>query len=167
MEAASDRYILPPTIGTIHSLGVFTGAAVTPSRLVRDQLQAVRDWAAGAAGLPSMYALGDGIIYFDTTVPAATVFEMSFDAQTPDRLEDAVDSPCIAMIFHQQAVLAGAKAYCALEYLHDDEKAARNRAAFERHMIRLQDKDDALRNELAGPGIVPDCSLFIAAHGRA
>jgi hypothetical protein len=51
-------------------------------------------------------------------------FELIFQAKCPDLLEDAVESPPVTLGLHQQAVLAGAKALVALEYLHDDDKAA-------------------------------------------
>jgi hypothetical protein len=67
---------------------------------------------------------------------------------------------------HQQAVLAGAKALVALEFLHDDDKASRNNAAFENHIRRMEDKDDQLRGDDRGGTIQPVTALQDAAFGR-
>jgi hypothetical protein len=66
---------------------------------------------------------------------------------------------------HQQAVLAGAKALIALEFLHDDDKAARNSAAFEKHIGRMEDRDDQLRGDDSGGTIQPNTALYDAAYG--
>lgn len=166
IEAAASTFDLLPTVGAVHSLAVLYGANNAPDRLIRAQLQDVRFEAPGSAGVPTAYAISDRAVFLDTVAPAGTKFEMIFDAQTPPRLEDAVDSPSITMILHQQPVLAAAKAFVALEYLHDEEKAARARKAFDFHMDRLRDRDDQQRTDLGGGSIVPDDALSIAAHGR-
>lgn len=167
LDTAASSFDLLSTIGVIHSLAVLAGAGQAPERLVRAQLQDIRFESANSPGIPAAYAISDRTVHLDSIAPAGTTFEIIFDAQTPPRLEDAVDSPSVTMILHQQAVLAGAKADVALEYLHDDEKAERNRKAFDLHLGRMIDRDDQQRAELGGGSIVPDQGLFIAAHGRS
>lgn len=163
---AAQTLDLLPIVGVIHSLAVFPGVNAGPDRLCRDTLQAVRRDGANSPGIPSAYALSDRTLHFDTIVPAGTKFEMIFDAGTPERFEDAVGSPSITMELHQQAVLANAKHLVALEYLKNEAEAARQRAAYDRHLGRMADRDDMQRSELGGGSIVPDDSLYIAAHGR-
>lgn len=166
LDAAASSFDLLPTVGAVHSLAVLYGVSDAPDRLIRAQLQDVRFESPGSAGTPTAYALSDRTVHLDTVAPQGTTFEMVFDAQTPPQMEDAVDSPSVTMILHQQAVIAGAKAYIALEYLQDEAKAMRNRKAFELHLDRMRDRDDQQRVELGGGSIVPDDALFIAAHGR-
>ena len=145
---------------------MFVGQANRPERLQRTQIDVVRNMAPASPGVPSLYALTDGVLHFDTIVPAGTVFEMIFDAACPERLEDAINLQQATLAINQEAVLAGAKAFCATEYLHDDDKAARNRAAFERHLNRMIDRDDKRRSDMTSSTIFPNDELFIAAHGR-
>lgn len=165
VDQATDRVDLLPLMGFINSVAT-RGEGTDYCRLTRAPLQAVRESSISSPGKPSAYAISERSMYFDTIVPAGTVLEIHYDVHTPERLEDAVGSPVITMTLHQQAVLSNAKAFVCLEFLHDEEKAARNRAAYERHIARLIDRDDAQRVELGGGSIVPDDSLYLAAHGR-
>jgi hypothetical protein len=126
----------------------------------------LREFVGAAVCFPVLYALGNGVAFFDSIAPAGTVFEMLFQAKCPDVLEDCVESPPVTLGLHQQAVLAGAKALIALEFLHDDDKASRNNAAFEKHITRMEDREDQLRGDDRGGTIQPFTDLQDAAFGR-
>lgn len=166
LAVAASSISMPAGAGLIHSLSVFVGQANRSERLTRTQLDVVRSMSPASPGIPSLYAMTDGVIHFDTIAPVGTVLEMIFDAECPERLEDAVNLQHATMAINQEAVLAGAKAFCAAEFLHDDDKAARNRAAFERHLSRMIDRDDLRRGDATTSGtIVPNDGLYFAAHG--
>jgi hypothetical protein len=167
LSAASDRLFLPAACGRVQSLSVFQGTNPWSEPLERVNLSKLREMVGSTNGYPTLYALGDeDVAFFDCTVPASTRFEIIFQAECPDLLEDAVESPPVTLGLHQQAVLAGAKALVALEFLHDDDKANRNSAAFENHIRRMEDKDDQLRGDDRGGSILPNTALQDAAFGR-
>lgn len=167
LSAASDRLFLPPGCGRVQSLSVFQGSNPWADPLERVTLSRLREVIGSANGYPTLYALGDeDVVFFDCTVPTSTRFELIFQAGCPDLLDAAVESPPVTLALHQQAVLAGAKALVALEFLHDDAKATRNDAAFEKHIGRMEDKDDQLRGDERGGSILPDTALQDAAFGR-
>ncbi len=154
---------LSPSIGSVTALSYTHQGAhdpLTPLPLVN-----VRELAAGTTGgSPMYYALGEGpVLYFDTLVAGGATFELIFSAQCPELLEDAVDSFSITMSKHQQAVIALASSYVALSFLKNEQEAARQRSAYERHLDRMMNKEDQQRG---GGFVQPDNDYFIAAHGR-
>jgi hypothetical protein len=134
LSAQSDRLSLPFGCGPVQSLSVFRGDVAWADPLELVPMAKLREFVGAAVCFPVLYALGNGVAFFDSIAPAGTVFEMLFQAKCPDVLEDCVESPPVTLGLHQQAVLAGAKALVALEFLHDDDKASRNNAAFEKHI---------------------------------
>jgi hypothetical protein len=162
LDADANQLNLPASTGAIQSLAVFVGTNPWADTLELLPIQTLRQLVGDNRGYPSHYAISDGIAFFDCMVPGGTRFELISQAKCPDLLEDAVESPPVTLGLHQQAVLAGAKALVALEYLHDDDKAARNAAAFEKHIARMEDHDDQLRG---GGTIQPYTDLYDAAYG--
>lgn len=166
LDVAASQLNLPAGVGAVQSLSVFQGANPWSDPLELVPMARLREMVGIAGGYPVCYALGDGLAFFDCVAPASTRFELLFQAKCPDLVDDAVESPPVTLGLHQQAVLAGAKALVALEYLHDDDKAARNNSAFESHIRRMEDREDAMRDDDRGGTIQPNDSLFLAAHGR-
>jgi hypothetical protein len=156
---------MPAGAGKVQSLSVFINSNPFSDPLELVPIGLLRQLVRNARGYPTHYALSNGVAYFDCLVPGGTQFEIIFQAKCPDLLADAVESPPVTLSLHQQAVLAGAKALVALEYLHDDEKASRNNAAFEKHIARMEDHDDQLRGDDTGGTIQPNTSLYDAAYG--
>jgi hypothetical protein len=156
---------LPASCGVVQSLSVFVNANPYSDPLELVPLPKLREMVGSARGYPSYYAMGDGVAFLDCIVPGGTSFELIFQAKCPDFLDDAVETPPITLSLHQQAVLAGAKALVALEFLHDDDKAARNSNAFEAHIRRMEDRDDALRGSDKGGTIQPYTDIQDAAFG--
>jgi hypothetical protein len=165
LDAANSQMNLPPAVGRVQSLSVFAGTNTYSDPLELMPLAVLREMVGSAGGYPTAYALSNGVAFFDCIAPAGTRFEMIFQAKCPDYLEDAVETPPVTLSLHQQATLAGAKALIALEYLHDDDKAARNSSAFEAHLRRMEDRDDQLRSDDRGGTIQPYTALHDAAHG--
>jgi hypothetical protein len=163
---ASNQLDLPAACGAVQSLSVFNGDNPYSDPLELVPMPKLREMVGNAGGIPTCYAISNGIAFFDCIAPASTRFELMFQAKCPDLLEDAVESPPVTLGLHQQAVLAGAKALVALEFLHDDAKAQRNNSAFEAHIGRMEDRDDQLRGDERGGTIQPYDDLHIAAHGR-
>jgi hypothetical protein len=165
LDSDADTLSLPASCGVVQSLAVFVNTNPWADPLELVPLAKLREMVGSTRGYPSYYALSNGAAFFDCIVPGATRFELIFQAKCPDLLDDAVATPPITLSLHQQAVLAGAKALVALEYLHDDDKANRNSAAFERHVGRMEDRDDQLRGDDRGGTIQPNTALYDAAYG--
>lgn len=165
LDTASNQLFLPAACGKVQSLSVFVSSNPWSDPLERQSLAKIRELVGATQGYPTMYALGQGVAYFDCIAPASTRFELLFQAKCPDLLDDCLESPPVTLGLHQQAVLAGAKSLVALEYLHDDDKAARNNSAFENHIRRMEDRDDQLRGDDRGGTIQPYTSLQDAAFG--
>lgn len=166
LDADASLLNLPAACGAIHSLSVYWAPNAAPTPLRFAPMTEVQQWNRTFRGYPTAYARGDGTVTFDSTAPALTQFEIVFQGKCPDLLPDAVESPPITLSLHQQAVLARAKSLVALEYLHDDDKAARNDRAFNNHLDRMIDRDDQLRGDSYGGEIAPNDELSRAAHGR-
>jgi hypothetical protein len=165
LSADANSLSLPAGCGAVQSLAVFVGSNPWANPLELVPLPIIRDMLGSTHGYPSYCAVSNGSAFFDCIVPGGTRFELIFQSVCPDLLDDAVETPPVTLGLHQQAVLAGAKALVALEYLHDDEKAARNSAAFEKHVNRMEDHDDQLRGGERGGTIQPNISLYDAAYG--
>lgn len=165
LDTAASQLDLPAACGAVQSLSVFQGSNPWSDPLELVPMATVRSMIGNSGGYPVCYAISNGIAFFDSIAPASTRFELLFQAKCPDAVEAAVESPPITLSLHQQAVLAGAKALVALEYLHDDDKARRNSAAFDSHIARMEDRDDQQRGSDAGGSIQPNTDLFTAAHG--
>jgi hypothetical protein len=166
LDPAAGLWSLPPGVGIIQSISYFSPSGVYPNPLELLPLVKIRAMQGPVGGYPTAYALSNGVVFFDCIVPALTKFEIVFQAHCPDVLDDAVETPPVTLGLHQQAVLAGAKALVALEFLHDDAKAQRNQAALEAHVGRMEDRDDQLRGDDTGGTIQPYTDIFAAAHGR-
>ncbi len=162
VEVEANSVALSPAVGSVTALSyAHLGAhdPLTPLPLVN-----VRELASSSRGAPTYYALGEGpVLHFDTSVPAGTTFELVFSAQCPEQLDDAIDTFSITMSKHQQAVIALASSYVALSFLKNEQEAARQRSAYERHLDRMMNKEDQQRG---GGFIQPDNDYYIAAHGR-
>ena len=162
VDVGGNTAFLSAAVGAITALSYTSQGAqdpLTPLPLVN-----VRELARSSSGSPTFYALGaDGLLYFDTTVPAGATFELIFSAQCPEQLGDAVDVFSITMNKHQQAVIALASSYVALTFLKNEQEAARQRSGYERHLDRMMNAEDQKRG---GGFIQPDNDYFIAAHGR-
>ena len=156
---------LPAICGVVQSLAVRVNGNPFSNPLDLMPLAKLRDLVGSGRGYPSYYALSNGSAFFDCIAPGGTRLELIFQAKCPDLLDDAVTTPPLTLGLHQQAVLAGAKSLVALEYLHDDDKAARNNAAFEKHVARMEDRDDQLRGDDRGGTIQPYTELHDAAYG--
>lgn len=164
--AAASQLSLPAACGAVQSLAVVQGTNPWADPLELVPLAKLRAMLGATTGYPSLYALSNGVAFFDCIAPAGAKFDMIFQAKCPDELDDAVEAPPITLSLHQQAVLAGAKALVALEFLHDDDKARRNSAAFEAHIRRMEDRDDQLRGDDRGGTVQPNTDLQDAAFGR-
>lgn len=165
LDHDADFVDLPGSVRSVTSIS-YTGTGysdpLTPAPLNR-----VRELARGTAGgSPRFYAFADRRLYFDTRLTAGSAFEMIFTAGCPQSLADAIVSPSITLARHQQAVIALACHYVALTYLKNEADAARQLAGYGRHLDRLMDTEDQQRGDTVGGSILPDNSLFAAAHGR-
>ena len=160
---AADSIAIPATVQSISALAYRQGNAVEP--LTVSPLRTVRSMSPGSNGLPSFYALGDGIIYFDTICPSGLQLEMIFSASTPEYVSDAIaaDNPTLAR--HQQAVLACTCARIALGFLKDSEGAARFQAVYERDLERLRNRENQQRADESGGCVQPDDTYAVAAFG--
>lgn len=126
---------LPTAIGRVSSVSVRNNGSL--DRLNRITVAPVREAAEGIASTPSWWALGEQRIWFDCIVPVGTEFELVATVQTPEILEDAVLTNCATMQRQQQAVIANACSYIALNYMKNGDEATRQRAVYERILERL------------------------------
>jgi hypothetical protein len=163
VATAADNVALEIAVRSIARLSHISGTNLNPVR--RAQLEAVRELAAGSTGEPLHYALTDGRLYFDATVPANTTFEMIFSSRCPELLDDAIQQPSATLWRQQQAVIAKACSYVALSYLKNDAEAERQEAAYQRHLNRAFNIEDEQRVEEGGGSIVPDLTYHHAAYG--
>ncbi len=158
-----DSLALPASVAAISALSLVDGASKDVLKLV--PLSTVRNMSPGSNGKPTYYALGDGVLWFDTVCPAGTQFELIFSAQTPEYLADAVETYNWTLARHQEAVLALACARVALGFLKDTENAARHQTIYQRDLTRLLNRENLQRTDETGGCIMPDQSYAADAFG--
>jgi len=163
MDADSDSIGIPATVQSLSSLSYRYGSSL--ERLALAPLATVREFSQTSPGLPTMYALTDGVIYFDTICPATLAFEMVFTSQTPEYVDDAIDAPNATLYRHQSAVIANTCSDVAMTFLKNDAEAARQRASYEKKLTAMFSREDQQRSELGNGGIQPDIDYAVAAFG--
>jgi hypothetical protein len=159
-----DHVDLPASVQSVSSIAYRNGSGY--DRLNAASLGRVREASIGSRGWPAWYAQTDGTLYFDTTVPAGNSFELIFTGHCPDYLDDAIASPSVTLARQQQAVIAHACHLVALSYLKNEAEAARQLAAYDRHLERMMNIEDQQRGDLSGGCIMPDTAYQDAAYGR-
>ncbi len=164
MTADDDQLVLPFYVRTISALSIIISD--NDKELLRvAPLNFVRNASPNDSGIPTYYALGDGIIYFDTIVPAGKQFELIYTAQTPDYLTDAISVANMTIARQQEAVIANACWRIALGFLKDSENAARHRTIYENDLQRLLTREGQQRTDETGGAILPDQSYAADAFG--
>lgn len=163
LDADSDSIAVPPTVQSISSLSYRYGTSL--ERLALAPLATVREFSQHSPGLPTMYALSDGVVFFDTICPATLQFEMIFTSQTPEYVDDAVDAPNATLYRHQSAVIANACSDIAMTFLKNDGEAGRQRASYDKKLAAMYSREDQQRADLGGAGIQPDIDYAVAAFG--
>lgn len=107
-------------------------------------------------GTPCAYALSDGVLYFDSEIPAGYRLEMVYTARTPPDLDVAVAAASnVTLNLHQSTVIGLACSYASI-FLKNDEGERRFRRAYEARLNRLIEVEDEARGDIYGGSIVPD-----------
>lgn len=166
MPAATDNIALPAVVKFIGSLAYLSGTNGYDV-LTMQPVPAVRQMARGSqAGQPAFYARMNAQLYFDCAVAEGDEFELIFTARCPEALADAKLTPPVTLTLQMPAIVAWAAGHVAQTFLHDDDKARRQFAAYERLLDRMFVEEDTARSDAAGGGcVVPDDFYFQAAHG--
>lgn len=166
MPAALDNIALPASVKYVTAIAYLSGTTGYDP-LDEKPVQFCRQSSRGsAAGFPTYYARSDKQLYFDCAVPADGQFELIFTSGCPLELVDAKDAPPITLTRQMPAIVAWAAHYVALTYLHDDEKARRQLAAYNQILDRLMLEEDTARADAGNGGCVqPDTYYYDMAHG--
>ena len=160
LVVAAASFDVPPDFRSISSVAQIRTDGTMDDALSLLSIARVRILASQrpAAVWPSNYALSGGKVYLDGAVPVGTQFEVVGIFCTPDDIPTAIaaGSTNVTLQLHQGIVIAGACAEVALTYLKNEAEAGRQRAAFERRIERLGDREDEARSDNYGGTIVPD-----------
>lgn len=166
MPAETDNIALPDVVRYIGSIAYLSGTTGYDV-LGMQPVPAVRQMARGSMpGQPAFYARMNAQLYFDCSVLEGDEFELIFTAKCPDAIADAKATPPVTLTLQMPAIVAYAAGHIAQTFLHDDDKARRQFAAYARLLDQLYVEEDTARSDAAGGGcIVPDDFYFQAAHG--
>lgn len=111
-----------------------------------------------SVGLPTAYAWDGSTISLDAKADTGSTLDIIGIFSTPEDVDAAVaiGDANVTLSLHQAAVIAGACAEIAQTYLKNDQEFLRQRAAFERRLERICDREDEARGDNRGISVVPD-----------
>jgi hypothetical protein len=149
VEAEAEFIELPPAIGRVSWVGVRRGTFADP--LDEVPLNVIRANIGTNVGNPSRWAMMQGRIAIDSRVAVGTEFELIVTVQTPEELDDALQSPAVTLQLQQQAVIANACSHVALTFMKNADEAARQRAVYDRIVERLHNVEAERRGGMIQP----------------
>jgi hypothetical protein len=159
LDEDADGIDLPLTVSRVTSIAVRRDAYAEPMN--QQPIQTVRANVGSDIGDPSAWAMGDSRIWFDSRAQVGTEFEIVLSIATPRRLELALQSPSYTLAVEQQAVIAKACSYLALNFMKNADEAARQRAVYDSILERLLDVEADQRG-----GMIQADTWGMGCYGR-
>lgn len=168
LVAATSSFAFPTDLRSLGSLSLVRQDGKVEPPLERVTVERAKYSAAQtlSTGLPTAYALADGTIWLDAKADIGQAFDIVGFFATPDDLDAAIAAGAanVTLQTQQVAVFHGACEQVAI-WMKNDAEAARRRAAFDRRLETICDRDDELREDTFGGGVQPDTAYQEMAGG--